>query len=187
MALPFRRSSIIPLPALSAWIAAFTASPFLAHAALIGHPDPGTPPSFPLLALGYGLAALVVAIAVANLGKEARRTRELTAALQEHKELLHVFTEGVEHSAVFLLDAEGRIKSWNIGAERLFGYKSREAIGKGHSFLYPKDEIQAGKAETGIKMAGSEGRHESIGWHLRKNGSTATTFRSPPTSSSSSR
>src|SRR5512137_1921707 len=111
-----------------------------------GDVDHGTPVSYVLMALGYGLVVLVVAIAIVTLRREARRTRELNAALQEQRDLLHVFTEGVEHSAVFMLDPEGRIKNWNPGAERMFGYKPREVIGKNYLFLYPKDEVQAGRA-----------------------------------------
>jgi diguanylate cyclase (GGDEF)-like protein/PAS domain S-box-containing protein len=172
MASPFRRSPIALLQALFAGTVINIASPILVHADPLGLPDQSTPAAFLLMATGCGLVALVVTIAVMTLRKEARRTRHLAAALQEQQALLQVFTEGVEHAAVFLLDAGGRIKSWNSGAERLYGYTSREAIGKAYSFLYPKDEIQTEKAETGIKMAGSEGRHESNGWLLRKNGST---------------
>jgi len=157
--------SLLPL-LLGAVIA--LAAPALAHAG----PEHGAPMSFLLMAVGYGLVVLVVAIAIVTLRREARRTRELTASLQEQKELLQVFTEGVEHSAVFMLDLEGRIKNWNPGAERLFGYKAREAVGKPLPFLYPKDDLQAGKADIGLKMARAEGRHESLGWLLRKNGST---------------
>ena len=165
-----RRTPALPFPALIIQ-AALVCAPALA-AADPRDTDYGSPASITLMALGYGIVVLVVAIAIVTLRREARRTRELTASLQEQKDLLHVFTEGVEHSAVFMLDPEGRVKYWNPGAERLFGYKSREVIGKPYLFLYPKDDVQAGRAETGFKMAASEGRHESLGWVLRKNGST---------------
>jgi len=168
MALFSRRSPTRPLPVLLVWAIIALATPLPGYAGT----DHGAPMSFLLMALGYGLVVLVVSIAIVTLRREARRTRELTASLQEQKELLQVFTEGVEHAAVFMLDLEGRIKNWNPGAERLYGYKAREAIGKPLPFLYPKDDIQAGKADIGIKMAQAEGRHESLGWLLRKNGST---------------
>ena len=128
--------------------------------------------NFLLAAAGYCLVVIVLAIAIFTIRRETRRSRELTDALQEHKELIQVFTDGVENSAVFMLDPGGRIRNWNTGAERVHGYKAREIIGKPFSFLYPKDSVQMEKAETGIKMAGAEGRHESVGWLVRKNGST---------------
>jgi diguanylate cyclase (GGDEF)-like protein/PAS domain S-box-containing protein len=167
-----RKALTILLPALFACAAAVAGAPSLLYAVQNDVPDQGVSASFLLMTMGYGLVVWVVVIAIVTLRREARHTRELTASLQEQKELLQVFTEGVEHSAVFMLDPEGRIKNWNPGAERLFGYKSREAIGKPYPFLYQKDEVQTDKAETGFKMAGSEGRHESVGWLLRKNGST---------------
>jgi diguanylate cyclase (GGDEF)-like protein/PAS domain S-box-containing protein len=131
-----------------------------------------TPANFMLAAAGYGLVVLVVVMAIVTIRRETRRSRELGEALQEHKDLIQIFTDGVENSAIFMLDAGGRIRNWNTGAERLHGYKTPEIIGKPYAFLYPKDAIQAEKADTGIKMAGAEGRHESVGWLVRKDGST---------------
>ena len=128
--------------------------------------------NFLLAAAGYCLVALVVIIAIMTIRRETRRSRELSDALQEHKDLIQIFTDGIENSAVFMLDPGGRIRNWNAGAERLHGYKAREIIGKPYAFLYPRDDIQAEKAETGIKLAGAEGRNESTGWLVRKNGST---------------
>lgn len=128
--------------------------------------------NFLLAAAGYCLVALVVVIAIMTIRRETRRSRELGDALQEYKDLIQIFTDGIENSAVFMLDPGGRIRNWNAGAERLHGYKAREIIGKPYAFLYPRDDIQTEKAETGIKMAGAEGRHESAGWLVRKNGST---------------
>jgi len=125
-----------------------------------------------LAAAGYCLVVLVVVIAVMTIRRETRRSRELGEALQEHKDLIQIFSDGVENSSVFMLDTGGRIRNWNAGAERLHGYKAREIIGKPYAFLYPKDAIQAEKADTGLKMAEAEGRHESVGWLVRKDGST---------------
>jgi diguanylate cyclase (GGDEF)-like protein/PAS domain S-box-containing protein len=125
-----------------------------------------------LATAGCCLVVLVMAIAIMTIRRETRRSRELGEALQEHKDLIQIFADGVENSAVYMLDPAGRIRNWNAGAERLYGYTAREIIGKSYAFLYPKDDIHAEKAETGIKMAGAEGRHESVGWLIRKNGST---------------
>jgi len=125
-----------------------------------------------LAAAGYLLVVLVMVIAIMTIRRETRRSREFGDALQEHKDLIQIITDGIENSAVFMLDPGGRIRNWNAGAERLHGYKAREIIGKPYAFLHPKDDIHAERAETGIKMAGAEGRHESVGWLLRKNGST---------------
>jgi diguanylate cyclase (GGDEF)-like protein/PAS domain S-box-containing protein len=131
-----------------------------------------THPNVLLAAAGSFLVVLVMIVAIMTIRRETRRSRELGEALQEHKDLIQIFADGVENSAVFMLDPAGRIRNWNAGAERLHGYKAREIIGKPYAFLYPKDDIHAEKAETGIKMAGAEGRHESVGWLMRMDGST---------------
>ncbi|MEK6744745.1 MAG: EAL domain-containing protein [Nitrospirota bacterium] len=165
------RKSIVVLALVLFVCAAITPAALSAAAnadALAG----SSPSNILLAAAGYGLVVLVLVVAIMTIRRETRRSRELTDALQEHKDLIQIFTDGVENSAVFMLDPGGRVRNWNPGAERLHGYKARDIIGKPYAFLYPKDDIQTEKAETGIKMAGAEGRHESVGWLLRKNGST---------------
>jgi PAS domain S-box-containing protein len=83
----------------------------------------------------------------------------------------HELVEGVRDYAIFLLDSEGLVISWNEGAERIKGYRAEEIIGKHFSIFYPADSIRKGLPEHELKTAREEGRVEDEGWRLRKDGS----------------
>jgi formate hydrogenlyase transcriptional activator len=76
----------------------------------------------------------------------------------------------VQDYALFLLDVGGRIVTWYAGAERIYGYKTEEAIGQHVSFLYPGDEAVRENFEEKLKRAAAEGHLGNEDWHLRKNG-----------------
>src|SRR5688572_26020315 len=78
---------------------------------------------------------------------------------------------GVQDYAIFLLDREGRIVSWNRGAERLKGYAAAEIIGRHFSVFYPQEAIERRWPEQELKIAQEIGRLEDEGWRLRKDGS----------------
>ncbi|MGA8598814.1 MAG: PAS domain S-box protein [Bryobacteraceae bacterium] len=79
--------------------------------------------------------------------------------------------ESVEDCAIFMLDPDGRIIAWNVGAERLEGYRDDEILGRHCSLFYPQEEIDRGQPEADLRTAANEGRHEAEGWRLRKGGS----------------
>ena len=76
----------------------------------------------------------------------------------------------VKDSALLLLDADGQVAAWYAGAERVYGYKSEEAVGQHLSFLYPSEEVPSG-LEQELARAADVGRFGSQGWHHRKDGS----------------
>src|SRR5450432_1170657 len=76
----------------------------------------------------------------------------------------------VKDYALFLLDVDGRIVTWYSGAERIYGYKTDEAIGQHVSFLYPGEEAVRVSFEKRLKRAAAEGHLGNEGWHLRKGG-----------------
>lgn len=78
--------------------------------------------------------------------------------------------QGVQDYAIFLLDREGRIVSWNRGAELLKGYSAGEIIGRHFSVFYPREAIERRWPEQELKMAAEIGRLEDEGWRLRKDG-----------------
>jgi PAS domain S-box-containing protein len=78
--------------------------------------------------------------------------------------------QGVQDCAILLLDREGRIVSWNRGAERLKGYTADEIIGKHFSVFYPREAIERRWPQRDLKMAQESGRLEDEGWRLRKDG-----------------
>ena len=77
----------------------------------------------------------------------------------------------VKDYAIFMLDLHGRVSTWNIGAERIKGYKSDEILGEHFSRFYTQEDIDLGKADSELKVAASEGRLEDEGWRVRKDGS----------------
>jgi len=83
----------------------------------------------------------------------------------------HLLVENAKDYAVVMLSADGRVTSWNVGAERLTGYRADEIIGKHFSCFYLADDIQRGKPELVLKNATAEGRYEEQSWRVRKDGS----------------
>ena len=79
--------------------------------------------------------------------------------------------ENAKDFAVFLLDANGRIETWNRGAELMFGYKPEHAIGRDFDFLFTKIDRDHGAPERELEVARREGRAEDTRWHLRADGS----------------
>ena len=79
--------------------------------------------------------------------------------------------QAVGDYAIFMLDAQGRIASWNRGAELAKGYSADEAIGRHFSIFYPQDRIDEGWPEQELALARDHGRIEDEGWRIRKDGS----------------
>ena len=95
----------------------------------------------------------------------------LNAALQKSEQRFRLMVENVKDYAIFMLDTQGRVASWNEGARRFKGYEESEIIGVSFSRFYPQEEIKAGKPETELKVASTLGRFEDEGWRVRKDGS----------------
>lgn len=98
-----------------------------------------------------------------------RRHSELI--LRHSEERFRLFIEAVQDYAIFMLDHDGFVKTWNIGAERIKGYKAAEIIGQHFSRFYPEEDVRAGKPEWELDVAVKEGRFEDEGWRIRKDGS----------------
>jgi PAS domain S-box-containing protein len=77
----------------------------------------------------------------------------------------------VRDYAIFLLDSEGRVLTWNAGAQRIKGYTAREVIGQHFSRFYRPEEVQSGKPQRDLEVAVTTGKYEEEGWQLRKDGS----------------
>ena len=73
--------------------------------------------------------------------------------------------------AVFFLDPEGRVMSWNLGAQRIKGYAPEEIIGRHFSTFYLRDAVDSGWPQHELQVAAAEGRFEDEGWRVRKDGS----------------
>jgi PAS domain S-box-containing protein len=78
--------------------------------------------------------------------------------------------ETVRDYAIFLLDPQGVVRSWNAGAERIKGYTADEIIGQHFSVFYPRTEEDQAKPPHELRVASEEGRYEEEGWRIRKDG-----------------
>ena len=99
------------------------------------------------------------------------RLREEARKTQEAEERLRMMVESVKDYALFSLDVQGRVVSWNTGAEHLLGYGEAEVLGKPFSIFFTPEDIQAGKPDRELQQAATEGRGSNNNWTVRKDGS----------------
>jgi len=97
--------------------------------------------------------------------------RAAEAALRASEERLRLMIASIRDYAVFMLDPEGHVATWNPGAEAIKGYRADEIIGRHFSIFYPETDIRAGKPERELVTAAAVGRFEDEDWRLRKDGS----------------
>ena len=96
------------------------------------------------------------------------RPRILTDFTQADR--FQMLIDAVKDYAIYLLDADGHIATWNTGAERFKGYTAEEIIGRHFSIFYTEADRAIGLPSQALRTAGSEGRFEAEGWRLRKDG-----------------
>ncbi len=84
---------------------------------------------------------------------------------------LELLVESVVDYAIFVLDADGRVQSWNPGAERIKGYRASEIVGRNYRVFYTPEAIAAHEPERELNLAAEHGRVEGEGWRVRKDGS----------------
>ena len=99
---------------------------------------------------------------------ERRQQQEL---LRRSEERFRLLIEGVREYAIFMIDPEGRVASWNQGAEAIKGYRADEIIGQHFSVFYPSDVVANGWPARELAIALKYGRLQDEGWRLRKDGS----------------
>jgi PAS domain S-box-containing protein len=107
----------------------------------------------------------------------AKVTRDLTERRRHEEELsaseerLRLLVDSIADHAVFMLDEQGRVQSWNRGAELINGYRGEEILGQHFSIFFSPQDQQAGKPERELEQARAQGRVEDEGWRVRKDGS----------------
>jgi PAS domain S-box-containing protein len=106
-----------------------------------------------------------------NRMNDSSSEQVLKRALRMSESQFRQLVAGVRDYAIFLLDSQGHIASWNQGAERIKGYREDEIIGKHFSVFYPPELIARRWPEYELKLAEEEGRFEDEGWRVRKDGS----------------
>lgn len=98
---------------------------------------------------------------------DRRKTEE---ALRQSEERFRLLVSGVEDYAILMLDREGRVVSWNNGAERIKGYRAEEILGQHFSRFYTREDVERGKPVLALKLAAEKGAFKDEGWRVRKDG-----------------
>src|SRR5438105_4217652 len=82
-----------------------------------------------------------------------------------------LLVENLNDSALYLIDPEGRVASWNSGAERIFGYSAKEALGRPFESSFSADDRATGTPENILRLAANDERTTWEGWRICKDGS----------------
>ena len=110
-------------------------------------------------------------VGFAKVTRDLTEQRRETDALRESEARFRLLVESVRDYAIFLLDLEGHVATWNTGAERIKGYAATEIIGRHFSIFYPRERIAEGFPQYELEVATRVGRFEDEGWRIRKDGS----------------
>jgi PAS domain S-box-containing protein len=91
--------------------------------------------------------------------------------LGSNEQQFSLLVQGVRDYAIYLLDPDGHVASWNAGAQRIKGYRADEVLGKHFSHFYADEDAKAGKPARNLAVARTQGVYEGEGWRRRKDGS----------------
>jgi diguanylate cyclase (GGDEF)-like protein/PAS domain S-box-containing protein len=108
---------------------------------------------------------------ILTINNDITARRQAEEALRESDEKLRILVQGVKDYAIIMLDPQGRITTWNEGAERIKGYRAEEIIGEHFSRFFTPEAVAQGLPERGLKMATKHGSFAEEGWRVRKDGS----------------
>jgi PAS domain S-box-containing protein len=140
-------------------------------------------PDFPVLqayrlgAVDYLVKPLVPEIVRAKvagfveLSEAATHAERQAEQLRLSEERYRILVEQVQDYAIFLLDPDGHVLTWNVGAERMKGYRAEDVIGRHFSLFFTREEAAAGKPQRALQIAAEKGRYECESWRVRKDGS----------------
>jgi PAS domain S-box-containing protein len=109
-------------------------------------------------------------VGFAKITRDITERRKVQDALLESERRFRLFVEGVRDYAIFMLDPEGRVINWNIGAQRAHQYAAEEIIGESYRLVFTADDQAQGEPERALATAAAAGKYEAEGWRLRKDG-----------------
>jgi PAS domain S-box-containing protein len=110
-------------------------------------------------------------VGFAKVTRDLTQRRQHEENIRQSEERFRLLVEGVTDYAIFMLDVNGTVATWNNGAARIKGYRGDEIIGQHFSKFYPQDAIESGWPEHELRVAAAQGRFVDEGWRIRKDGS----------------
>ena len=105
-----------------------------------------------------------------KISREKKYNTDRNLKLQESENRYHKMIEEVEDYAILLLDPDGNVQNWNLGAQKIKGYTEKEIVGKNFSLFYLTEDRERKLPQTLIEIAAREGKATHEGWRLKKNG-----------------
>lgn len=121
---------------------------------------------------GWIFIGLTACLLYLLIRRSVARLEHSEASLRQSEERLRLLVERVTDYEIFMLDANGVVVSWNLGAEQNKGYTPEEVIGRSHALFFTPEDRQRGMPELELQVAADKGRFEDEGWRVRKDGST---------------
>jgi PAS domain S-box-containing protein len=110
-------------------------------------------------------------VGFAKVTRDLTERREAEEQLRRSEERFRLLVQSVKDYAIFMLDPDGRVATWNEGAQRIKGYSTKEIVGRHFSVFYPQQKVAERFPQYELKMAKETGRFEDEGWRVRKDGS----------------
>jgi PAS domain S-box-containing protein len=111
-------------------------------------------------------------VGFAKITRDLTERRAVEETLRQSQEQFRLLVQGVTDYAIYLLDKNGHVSSWNPGAQRIKGYEPDEIIGQHFSGFYTEADRKNGQPQRALATAAREGRFEKEGWRVRKDGTT---------------
>lgn len=109
-------------------------------------------------------------VGFAKITRDLTERRAAEQRLRQNEEQFRLLVQSVTDYALYMLDPQGRVNSWNVGAERIKQYRADEIIGQHFSKFYSEGDRQKGEPQKALDTARREGRFEKEGWRVRKDG-----------------
>ncbi len=123
-------------------------------------------------AIGANIEPVELELRVENLlrcGRLSEELKQLSAAMPVLD--FRLLVENVRDYAIFMLDTEGKVVSWNAGAQRIMGYRSEQILGEHFCCFYPREDIECGKPEKELQLVLTAGQCVDVGVRVRPDGS----------------